>query len=61
MKKAARNVGASITIVADPEFLWKAAYAFHADGSKEAEAWVQQRFVWLLQGAHACTLRRVKA
>lgn len=57
MKKAARKVGASITIVVDLihvlEYLWKAAYAFHADGSKEAEAWVQQRLMWLLQGGQA--------
>ena len=57
VKQAARKVGASITIIADLihviEYLWKAAYAFCADGSKEAEAWVQQRLMWLLQGAHA--------
>lgn len=49
VKKAARKVDASITIIADLihvlEYLWKAAYAFHADGSKEAEAWVQQRLI----------------
>lgn len=32
------------------EYLWKAAYAFHKDGSREAEAWVQDRLLWLLQG-----------
>lgn len=57
VKKAARKVGASATIIVDLihvlEYLWKAAYAFHADGSNEAEAWVQQRLMWLLQGAHA--------
>lgn len=57
VKKAARKVGASVTIIVDLihvlEYLWKAAYAFHADGSNEAEAWVQQRLMWLLQGAHA--------
>jgi hypothetical protein len=57
VKKAARKVGASITIIVDLihvlEYVWKAAYAFHADGSKEAEAWVQQRLMWLLQGRHA--------
>jgi hypothetical protein len=57
VQKAARKVGASITIIVDLihvlEYLWKAAYAFHADGSTEAEAWVQQRLLWLLQGGHA--------
>jgi hypothetical protein len=57
VKKAARKVGVAITIIVDLihvlEYVWKAAYAFHADGSKDAEAWVQQRLMWLLQGAHA--------
>ena len=54
VKKAARKLGVTVTIVVDLihviEYLWKAAYAFHADGSKDAEAWVQQRLMWLLQG-----------
>ena len=57
VKKAARKVGVAITIVVDLihvlEYLWKAAYAFHPDGSKEAESWVQQRLMWLLRGEHA--------
>lgn len=57
VKKAARKIGVAITIVVDLihviEYLWKAAYAFHADGSKEAESWVQQRLMWLLRGEHA--------
>ena len=57
VKKAARRIGVTITILVDVihvlEYLWKAAYAFHSDGSKEAEAWVQQRLMWLLQGEHA--------
>jgi hypothetical protein len=32
------------------EYLWKAAYCFHPDGSKEAEAWVTERFRHLLNG-----------
>lgn len=35
------------------EYLWAAAYCFHADGSKEAEAWVEQRLVALLEGRSA--------
>jgi hypothetical protein len=54
VKKAARKLGVTITILVDLihvlEYLWKAAYAFHKDGSKDAEQWVQQRLMWLLQG-----------
>ncbi len=32
------------------EYLWKAAYCFHADGTSEAEAWVLERAHALLQG-----------
>jgi hypothetical protein len=50
VKKAARKLGVSVTLVVDLihviEYLWKAAYAFHEDGSKEAEQWVQQRLMW---------------
>lgn len=31
------------------EYLWRAAHAFHGDGTKDAEAWVQKRLLWLLQ------------
>jgi len=55
--KAAQKFGVKITLLVDVihvvEYLWKAAYAFHPEGSKEAEAWVQQRFLRLLQGEHA--------
>jgi len=57
VKKAVRKLGVSVTLVVDLihviEYLWKAAYAFHEDGSKEAEQWVQQRLMWLLQGETA--------
>ena len=32
------------------EYLWKAAYCFHADGTDEAEAWVQAHALALLKG-----------
>jgi len=32
------------------EYLWKAAYCFHADGTPEAEAWVTERLTALLHG-----------
>jgi hypothetical protein len=31
-------------------YLWKAAYSFHAQGSSEAEGWVTERAVAILQG-----------
>jgi hypothetical protein len=32
------------------EYLWKAAYAFHPEGSQEAEPWVTEHLLCLLQG-----------
>jgi len=32
------------------EYLWKAAYCFHADGSAEAEEWVKERILRILEG-----------
>lgn len=31
-------------------YLWKAAYAFHAEGSEEARLWVRERLLAILQG-----------
>jgi hypothetical protein len=57
VQRAARKVGAEITIVLDIvhvlEYLWRAAYAFHADGTPEAEAWVEHQLVKLLSGRSA--------
>lgn len=54
IKRAAKDAGVEITIVLDIvhvlEYLWSAAYAFHADGSTEAEQWVESRFLALLNG-----------
>ncbi|HEX4353631.1 MAG TPA: ISKra4 family transposase [Polyangiales bacterium] len=54
IKRAAKGVGVEITIVLDIvhvlEYLWSAAYAFHADGSTEAEHWVECRLLALLNG-----------
>jgi hypothetical protein len=54
VKKAAKRRGARVTIVLDVihvlEYLWKAAYCFFADGTKEAENWVQRRLEGLLLG-----------
>lgn len=32
------------------EYLWKAAYAFHAEGSGEATEWVRKRALMILKG-----------
>lgn len=54
VQRAARKVGAEITIVLDIvhvlEYVWRAAYAFHNDGTPEAEAWVEHQLVRLLGG-----------
>jgi len=54
IRQAARNFGVPITIVLDVvhviEYLWRAAYAFHAEGSDDAEQWVDARLLALLQG-----------
>jgi hypothetical protein len=54
VKEAAKKAGVEVEVIVDVihvlEYLWKAAYAFHAEGSKEAEAWVSERFLKVLQG-----------
>ncbi len=53
-KKAAKRAQVRITLVLDVihvlEYLWKAAYCFFEDGTKEAEDWVQRRLHALLLG-----------
>lgn len=66
VKRAARSVGATITIVLDVvhviEYLWRAAYAFHEDSTIVAERWVEDQLLKLLAGtsggAIAKSLRR---
>ncbi|MBI2829496.1 MAG: ISKra4 family transposase [Acidobacteria bacterium] len=54
VRSAAKRLGVTVTIVLDLihvlEYLWKAAYVFHPEGSPEAEAWVTERLLWLLCG-----------
>jgi hypothetical protein len=54
IKRAARDTGVKVTIVLDIvhvlEYLWRAAYAFHPDGTTEAEEWVECRLLALLNG-----------
>ena len=54
VQAAAKRHRVAVTIVLDLihalEYLWKAAYVFHPEGSREAEAWVSERLLWLLCG-----------
>ena len=60
VRKTARELGVEITIVLDVihvlEYLWGAAYCFHAPGSQDAEQWVTKRLTMLLEGADASTV-----
>jgi len=54
LKKFARKHNLNLTIVLDIihviEYLWKAAFAFYCDTSKQAEAWVSKRLLLILEG-----------
>ena len=54
IETVAARIGVEITLVLDIihvlEYLWRAAYCFHPDGSHEAEQWVQKRLLMLLSG-----------
>jgi hypothetical protein len=54
IESAALRHGVTVHIVMDVihvlEYLWKASYCFHKDGTTEAEAWVTQRLQMLLEG-----------
>ena len=50
----ARERGRAVTVVMDLihmlEYLWKAAYVFHPEGSKQAREWVEERLLAVLEG-----------
>lgn len=54
LKAIARKQGVMVTIVLDfihvLEYVWKAAFCFFSSGSEEAETWVQERALRILQG-----------
>jgi hypothetical protein len=54
VQAAAKRHDVTVTLVLDlihvVEYLWKAAYVFHPEGSIEAEHWVNERLLWLLCG-----------
>jgi len=62
VKQAARDTGVKITIVLDIvhvlEYLWRAAYAFHAEGTEQAQDWVECRLLALLSGRSGGELAR---
>lgn len=57
VQRAAQKAGVDVTIQLDIvhvlEYLWRAAYAFHPESSPEAETWVENRLLALLQGRAA--------
>jgi hypothetical protein len=44
------KVSVIVDIIHVLEYVWKAAWAFHEKGCKEAEAWVTERFLEILRG-----------
>ena len=54
IREQAEAIGADVTTIVDIvhvlEYLWKAAYVFNKDGTKEAERWVLDRLLGVLQG-----------
>lgn len=54
MVVCAEHYGVKPTIIIDiihvVEYLWKAAWCFHTEGSQEAEEWVSARFLEILRG-----------
>lgn len=54
VRRQAKKYGVKVTIILDLvhvlEYLWKAAYVFHPEGSAEAEKWVTERLLRILRG-----------
>lgn len=54
LQAAAREHGVALTIVLDVihvlEYLWKAAWVLHREGTPEAESWVRERLACVLRG-----------
>lgn len=54
VRQVAREQGVDVTIIMDfihvLEYLWKASYVFNPEGSKDAEQWVEERLLKVLQG-----------
>jgi len=50
VKKAVPGTTLVLDLLHALEYLWKAAYAFHAEGSDEAAEWVRRRTLMILRG-----------
>src|SRR5262249_47100111 len=54
LRLAAKDYGVELAIILDLihvlEYLWKAAWAFHAAGDRAAESWVGERLAEILRG-----------
>lgn len=54
LRLAAKDYGVELVIILDLihvlEYLWKAAWAFHAPGERAAESWVTERLAEILRG-----------
>jgi hypothetical protein len=54
LQKRAKALLPGVTLILDllhvMEYLWKAAYVFHPEGTPEAEAWVKERALRILRG-----------
>lgn len=50
VKKAVPGIVLILDLLHALEYLWKAAYAFHAEGSDEAAGWVRRRALMILKG-----------
>ena len=50
VQKAMPDVTLVLDLLHVLEYLWKAAYVFHAEGSQAAQDWVKKRVLWVLQG-----------
>ena len=54
LQKYAKKHGVELTIILDLmhvlSYLWKAAHAFHEEGSQESEEWVAKRLLEILRG-----------
>jgi len=61
MRKKVGAVRIIVDLIHVLEYLWRAAHALCEDNPKDAEAWVQQRLLWILQdrpaGKIATTMR----
>jgi hypothetical protein len=64
IRAEAKARGVSLTIVIDfihvLEYLWKAAWSFYAEGQPEAEAWVKDKALAVLEGKSAIVAAAIR-